>query len=133
MGINKLRPAAAEQQGAGVSPGALVGTPLPPCVKTLPDTLPVQNVALNPVVIPLVWKRFECGTRTVARGGGRGWDRGLVSFLNPLSCCLASILWSKAVQTHPPWQTPTNCNWGPLWGWASIPEPNGSPAATRLG
>lgn len=101
MGINKLQPTAAEQRGVGVSGGeagaapqlcgALVGIPLPPHVKTFPYAPPLQNVALNPIVIPLLWKRFECDTCTIARGGGRGWDRGLVSSLDPLSCCLASV------------------------------------------
>lgn len=146
MGINKLQPAAAEQKGAGVSRGeagaapqlccALVGIPLPLSVKTFAYTPPLQNVALNPLVNGKLWKRFECDTCAMVRGGGRGWDRGLVSSLNPLSCCLASVLPAVLEQrvsnatlhgTHQPTAT-----WGPPSPGRAVPAraaaPGGAPS-----
>lgn len=77
-----------QQQSRGKQ-GSCAEWPFATHTRTLPYAPPLQNGSLKPVVLPLMWKRFES---SVARGGGKGWDQGLASSLNSLSCCFTSIL-----------------------------------------
>lgn len=108
MAVNKLQP----QRGAGVSceeAGAVPqlcslfpGHPFPCKCENISST---QNVALNPVLTPLMWKRFELNTHTGGHGGGRGWVRDLLHPLTPGEAVASPpscfLLWSTGCPAQP--------------------------------